>query len=76
MSQMGSAFRRELILPPVGATGSMTAELRELVRRDFAKLYRNASTGFRQAFDQLGDSSKTPDELRSIQKLIDELQKV
>jgi hypothetical protein len=61
---------------PVGATGFMAAELWDQVRTDFDKFYPNANTVFRQAFEQLGDASKSPDDLRSIvQKLIDELQK-
>lgn len=61
---------------PVGATGFMAAELWEEVWKDFVKFYPNATISFRQAFEQLGDASKSPGELMSlIQKLIDELQK-
>jgi hypothetical protein len=61
---------------PVGATGFMAAELWEEVRRDMAKFYPDATAAFRADFEQLGDVSKSHDELRAvIQKLIDQLQK-
>lgn len=65
------------VLPlPIGATGFMAEELWNLVRGEFAKYFPGADASFRQLFDQLGDSSKTPDELRSIiMKLVQQLQK-
>jgi hypothetical protein len=61
---------------PVGATGFMAAELWEEVRRDFPKFYPDANATFRQDFDQLGDTAKNPEDLRSIvQRLVDQLQK-
>jgi hypothetical protein len=53
----------------------MAHELWEEVHKDFAKFYPNATAPFRKLFEELGDTSKTPDQLRSIiQKSIDELQ--
>ena len=65
------------VLPlPIGATGFMAEELWNLVRGEFTKHFPGADASFRQLFDQLGDSSKTPDELRSIiMKLVQQLQK-
>ena len=61
---------------PVGATGFMAAELWQEVNKDFDHFYPNTTPAFRQGFQQLGDSSKSPEELMAaIQKLIDQLQK-
>lgn len=61
---------------PIGATGFMAGELWEEVRKEFAKFFPSANPTFQQDFEQLGNTSKSPDELRSIvQKLIDQLQK-
>src|SRR5882724_8992112 len=61
---------------PVGATGFMAAELWKLVSNDFAKYFPSADSSFRAAFDQLGDTSKTPDDIRGIvMGMIHQLQK-
>jgi len=61
---------------PVGAIGFMAAELWADVNKRIDSFYPNATTAFRQDFQQLGDASKSPDELMSIiQRLIDQLQK-
>jgi hypothetical protein len=65
------------VLPlPVGATGFVAERLWNLVRSDFSKYFPDADSSLGQLFDQLGDASKTPDELRSIiLQLIQRLQK-
>ena len=61
---------------PVGATGFMAAELWEEVRKSMTKFFPDATAAFRADFEQLGDASKSHDELRAvIQKLIEQLQK-
>lgn len=61
---------------PVGSTGFMAAELWEEVKRDLAKFYPNATALFRADFEQLGDGSKSHDDLVALAlKLIDQLQK-
>jgi len=61
---------------PLGATGFIAAELWEEVKKDMGRFYPNSTAAFRQDFEQLGDSSKTPNELLAIVlKLIDQLQK-
>jgi hypothetical protein len=56
---------------PVGATGFMAAELWEEVRRDMAKFYPDATAAFRADFEQLGDVSKSHDELSFIAVITD-----
>jgi hypothetical protein len=54
----------------------MATELWNEVQKDFAKFYPDANSTFRERFEQLGDGTKTPEELLIlIQKLIDQLQK-
>jgi hypothetical protein len=61
---------------PVGTTGFMAAELWAEVNKGIDSFYPNATAAFRKDFQQLGDISKSPDELRAIiQRLIDHLQK-
>jgi len=61
---------------PVGATGFLAAELWAEVNKDIDSFFPNATTTFREEFQQLGDASKTPAALMAIiQKLIDQLQK-
>lgn len=61
---------------PVGATGFMAAELWGEVNKDFDRFFPNSIPTFRDGFQQLGDSSKSPEELIAVvQKLIDQLQK-
>ncbi len=61
---------------PVGATGFMADELWKLVRQDFEKYFPGSDLSFRELFDQLGDASKSPEELAVvIMKLIERLQK-
>jgi hypothetical protein len=61
---------------PVGATGFMAAELWTKVNKGINSFYPAATAVFRQDFQQLGDVSKSPDELKAIiQRLIDHLQK-
>jgi hypothetical protein len=61
---------------PVGATGFMAAELWKEVNKAIDSFYPKATAAFRQDFQQLGDTSKSPDELMGIiQRLIDQLQK-
>lgn len=61
---------------PLGATGFMAAELWEEAKRDIDTFYPNANGTFRQGFADLGDPSKSADELVvAIQKLIEQLQR-
>lgn len=61
---------------PIGATGFMAKELWEEMNRDLAKFYPAVTFEFRAEFQNLGDASKSPDELRGVvQKLIEQLQK-
>lgn len=63
-------------LLPVGATGFMAAQLWAEVNKDFDRFFAITTPAFRQDFEQLGDSSKSPEELIAvIQRLIDQLQK-
>jgi hypothetical protein len=61
---------------PVGATGFMAAELWKLVSQDFVKYFPDADTPFRESFGELGDASKSPEQLGTvIMKLVEQLQK-
>jgi hypothetical protein len=61
---------------PVGATGFMAAELWAEVSKDLARFYPDATTAFQADFEQLGDVSKSPDELRAVlHNLIAQMQK-
>jgi hypothetical protein len=61
---------------PIGATGYMAAELWEEMNKGLDCFYPNLTAAFRQDFQQLNDTSKSPDELIAlIQKMLDQLQK-
>jgi hypothetical protein len=61
---------------PIGATGFMAKDLWGLLRSDFTRYFPNANTYFRQVFDQLGDASSPPDDLRAhVMDIIHQLQK-
>ena len=61
---------------PLGATGFMAAELWEEVKSNIDKFYPNATAAFRQGFEELGDPSKSADELVAVtQRLIEQLQR-
>jgi len=61
---------------PLGATGFMAAALWGEMKKDIERFYPKATATFRQDFEQLGDASKTPNELVAlVQKMIDHLQK-
>ena len=61
---------------PIGATGYMSEQLWRETAGEFDKLYPNASATFRQAFDKIGNLSTPPPEiLKTIQRLIEELQR-
>ena len=61
---------------PVGATGFMAAELWAEVSKDLLRFYPDATTAFQADFEQLGDVSKSPDELRAVlHNLIAQMQK-
>jgi len=54
----------------------MAAELWAEVNKGIDTFYPKATAAFRQDFQQLGDISKSPDQLIAIiQRLIDQLQK-
>jgi hypothetical protein len=60
----------------VVATGFMAVELWEEVNKDFDRFFPITTPAFRRGFQQLGDSSKSPEELMAtVEKLIDQLQK-
>jgi Sir2- and TIR-associating SLOG family/SIR2-like domain len=61
---------------PIGATGYMAQELWKEMNADLAKYYPAVPASFSADFGLLGDTSKTPDELRAItQRLVEHLQK-
>jgi len=61
---------------PIGATGFMAKELWTEMMKDLSKFYPAATSAFTAEFEQLGDTSKSGDELRVIvQRLIEHLQK-
>jgi hypothetical protein len=61
---------------PIGATGFMAKELWAEMMKDLSKFYPAATSAFTAEFEQLGDTSKSGDELRVIvQRLIEHLQK-
>jgi hypothetical protein len=61
---------------PIGATGYLAAQLWSEVRQDLPRYYPQASPQFRQKFEELGDTSKTPDELSAVTvELIGEIQR-
>ena len=61
---------------PVGATGYMANELWREMNADLSKFYPGAFSDFVADFQLLGDTTKSPDELRAtIQRLIEHLQK-
>lgn len=60
---------------PVGATGFMAAELWNEVWNDFERFIPNVNVAFRNDFEKLSDTSKSPNELLSIiEQLIQQLQ--
>jgi hypothetical protein len=61
---------------PIGATGFMAQEIWQEMWNDFDRFYPDLNTGFRDGFEKLGDSSKSPDELIAItQQLIEHLRR-
>lgn len=61
---------------PIGATGFMAHALWTEMRADLSKYYPSASAEFSTDFQQLGDASKTSDELRAtLQRLVEYLQR-
>ena len=61
---------------PIGATGFMAQELWAEMMKDLSKFYPAAAPAFAGDFEQLGDTSKSGDELHVIiQRLIEHLQK-
>ena len=61
---------------PIGATGFMTQEIWQEMWNDFDRFYPDPKPGFRDGFEKLSDSSKSPDELIAItQQLIELLQR-
>ena len=61
---------------PIGATGFMARELWEAMNRDLTKFYPAASPDFTADFGNLGDTTKTGDDLMAIlQRLVQHLQK-
>jgi len=60
---------------PVGATGFIAAELWAEMTGQIDTFYPHATAAFRQDFQQLGDTSISPNDLRAtVQRLIDFLQ--
>ena len=61
---------------PIGATGFMAKELWGEMVKDLSKFYPDATSSFIEDYQLLGDTSKSPDEIRRIvQRIIDHLQK-
>jgi hypothetical protein len=61
---------------PIGATGFMAKELWTEMVKDLRKFYPTATSEFTSNFQQLGDTSKSADEICAVvQKLIEQLQK-
>jgi len=61
---------------PIGATGYMAHELWKEMNSDLAKFYPSASSSFVADFQLIGDTSKSPVELReAVMRLVEHLQK-